>query len=285
MQRRERALEVEPLDAGGSRTELTPLFWQGALGALGALVVAGLVFIILSFSQLTQTLTKLESISSFTDPLKSVPFCTPSTSMEYQFDGGGIPVTWLYPGLSSYIDMSEYSSPKLAALDDDSLGVGAVCITRSKENCEQKSAAAMRVFVGNVAYQLRSNQLSPATLCNPTPHGNPRKLGIVMSALCAATREYPQAYPSDGGGTNSGETHDETHDEVSYRNWPCFQQTGGYSITQNPLCYVDKHKAKQLQIEKDIVLSLVSKLPPQCTLKEVSYAELLKQLCVKIVNN
>jgi len=271
MQRRERALEVEPLDAGGSRTELTPLFWQGALGALGALVIAGLVFIILSFSQLTQTLTKLESISSFTDSLKSVPFCTHSTSMEYQFNDYGIPVTMLYPGLSSYIDMSEYSSPKLADLVDGTLGTGAVCITRSKENCEQKSAAATRAFLAKVAHRLRDTKHSPATVCNPTQHGN-RKLGIAMSALCAATLEYPRTQPLPEDDTTS----EETNDTGSYRNWPCFQQTGGYQRNQNPPCYADATKVEQLQIEKDIVLSLVSKLPPSCTLKEVSYVELTK---------
>jgi hypothetical protein len=188
--------------------------------------------------------------------------------MEYQFYMNGIPLTMLYPGLSSYIDLAD-----LADSVDDTMGVGAVCIKRSKENCEQKSAAAMRAFVGNVASRLRANQYSPATLCNPTQHGNPSKLGIVMSALCAATQEYPRTQPLDdyGGETNS----DGTPDEVSHRNWPCFQQTRTYD---GSLCYNDAHKAKQLQIEKDIVLSLVSKLPPQCTLKEVSYAELLKKL-------
>lgn len=77
-----RVSEDEALASDEHRAELTPFFWQGVAGGFGALVVTGLVFAILSFSQVTQTLTALKNLASFTDPLKVTRVCKPTKNLE-----------------------------------------------------------------------------------------------------------------------------------------------------------------------------------------------------------
>ena len=98
-------------------------------------------------------------------------------------------------------------------------------------------------------------------VCSPGADGVSSELGLIMNALCKAAETYPPTWGST---------------EETGKHWPCFallsgqnEQAGHYEESYNYMgCYTQESMATQLEIEKDVVMSLASKLPPPCKMQQ-----------------
>jgi len=238
MQRRVRGPEDEPLGSDGARTELTPLFWQAALGALGTLVFAGLIFVILSFAQLTQTLAKVESVASLANSLERVPVCKASMDTEWMFTSYGKSVSHLLKSRASFID-----AKSLALDSSEMMGWPTTCTIRSTETCEQTTTTDVWLLLNALVQNLQIMGPGPSSMCGAHP---PTDLGTVMDALCEASKPPSQ---SD--------------------TWPCFNIDPSKCPGEAPTNW---------QVQEDIVSRLALELPPPCVSESYTYAELSSQL-------
>lgn len=211
--------------------ELTPLFWQGSLGALGTLLVAGLVFVILSFSQLAQSLTELKTVASAANSFQTFSLCQWGNKLEWSlaWDGSG------YETFShKYRDVIAYLDEKQLLLHDPSvLSEYNFCDNFiSSDDCEQRSTTFTWLVLSRVSDILRNRPGALEVQCRSSAaDGEPVEKGLIIDALC-------EAYPSSPS-------------------WPCFGNTECYSTVQS-------EKELQLAREKEITLSLTGKLPPPC---------------------
>jgi hypothetical protein len=258
MQRRVLVSDDEALASNEHRVELTPFFWQGLAGGFAALVLTGLVFVILTFSQVTQTLTAVKDVAFLANELKIINECNPSANPEWSFmQNTGVPVAYLHQSFP-YINMEPMIDIMMNG-NSISLMDPLSCNSRKQDTCLTLSPADVWVFLNTLTSNFRSSSVNWHTVCSTGADGVPSDYGLVMSALCEAAATYPHTRHAD----NSNSKH-----------WPCFALLSGQNEQDEDenyeSCYTPEGMATQLEIEKNVVMSLVSKLPPPCKVHQSS---------------
>jgi len=262
MQRRVRVSEVEALAPGEHRAELTPFFWQGVAGGFAALLLTGLVFMILSFSQVTQILTAAKEVALFANLGTELSVCEQTESSEWTFNSNGLPAAYMHKSFS-YANYEQalnnmYNGPNFNLVQSvDCTGRGTTPAT-----CQRLELMDVWNLLHVVAPELANREWDE--LCSTGADGSSSDNGLVMNALCEASLIYPPR------GVSAGTDNEPTHF------WPCFTIRGGGFETGREHCNRPHLMARQLEIEKDIVMGLVSKLPPPCQLDTFPLKDLPK---------
>lgn len=252
MQRRVLVSEDDALASNERRVELTPFFWQGLAGGFAALVLTGLVFVILTFSQVAQTLTEVKDVALIANSIKEISICAQSLDSEWMFmQESGLPAAYQYQ-VFSYINFEQMMG--ILGNNDNTNAYSPVgCSMRTTATCLELNLADVWSFLNAVSRTLRSRSTDWQKVCSPGADGVSSDYGLVMNALCKAAATYPSTHNSIAG---------------TDKHWPCFALLSGQNERHESRndCYTQESMARQLEIEKDVVMSLASKLPPPCQL-------------------
>ena len=222
MQRRVRVSEVEALAPGEHRAELTPFFWQGVAGGFAALLLTGLVFMILSFSQVTQILTAAKEVALFANLGTELSVCEQTESSEWTFNSNGLPAAYMHKSFS-YANYEQalnnmYNGPNFNLVQSvDCTGRGTTPAT-----CQRLELMDVWNLLHVVAPELANREWDE--LCSTGADGSSSDNGLVMNALCEASLIYPPR------GVSAGTDNEPTHF------WPCFTIRGGGFETGREHC-------------------------------------------------
>jgi hypothetical protein len=256
MQRRVLVSEDDALASNERRVELTPFFWQGLAGGFAALVLTGLVFMILTFSQVAQTLTEVKDVALIANSIKEISICSQSHNSEWMFmQESGLPAAYQHQ-VFSYINLEQMTGV-MGVNERTEVYSPVGCSMRTTATCLELNLADVWSFLNSISSTLRGYGIVWQKVCSSGADGVSSDYGLVMNALCEAAAIYP---PTQG------------HSNPAHKYWPCFALLSGRSETADNFndCYTHDSMARQLEIEKDVVMSLASKLPPPCQMRQYS---------------